>query len=81
MQIKEFILEELQKNYDINTDLDWEELNFVEEGYITSLGLIQFVVELEEQFNIRFTDEEIMSKEFQIVGRLVKLVEKKLESK
>ena len=57
--VKEYILELLQKNYTIEDDADVDNLNYIEEGYVTSLGLIQFMIELEEKFNIRFTDDEL----------------------
>lgn len=81
MNIKEFILNELQKNYAINDVENLEELNFVEEGYITSLGLIQFVVVIEEKYDIRFTEEEIMSTDFQVIGNLVELIKRKIADK
>ena len=46
MKTKDFILEELQKEYDIEGLENIDRLNFVEEGYITSLGIIQFVIAL-----------------------------------
>lgn len=79
--VKEYILEQLQKNYTIDENTDTEQLDYIEEGYVTSLGLIQFVVDLEENYGIRFSDEEISSKDFRIVGKLAKLVEKKINEK
>ena len=49
-----------------------------EEGYVTSLGLIQFMIELEEKFNIRFTDDELYSEDIRVVGSLAELIEKKM---
>ncbi len=81
MKTKDFILEELQKEYDIEGLENIDRLNFVEEGYITSLGIIQFVIALEEQFAIEFTEEELSSDDFKIVGKLVAMVERKIASK
>lgn len=77
--IKEFILKELQKNYDLDSNVDLDNLNFVEEGYVTSLGLLQFMVTLEEKYKIRFSDEEVMSENFQVVGKLAALIEEKIK--
>jgi acyl carrier protein len=76
--IKEYILEQLQKNYTIDQNEDIDHLNYIEAGYVSSLGLIQFVVDLEEKYGIRFTDEEISSEDFQIVGNLAALIERKI---
>lgn len=77
--VKEYILELLQKNYDIQGDIDIDNLNFVEEGFISSLGIIQFIIDIEEKYNIRFTEEELASEQIRIVGSLVKLIEYKME--
>lgn len=77
--IRDYILEQLQENYTIETTKNIDEINYVEEGYITSMGFIQFIVNLEEKFNIRFSDEEISSEDFQIIGKLVKIISKKID--
>lgn len=76
--VKEYILELLQKNCTIEDDVDIDNLNYIEEGYVTSLGLIQFMIELEEKFNIRFTDDELYSEDIRVVGSLAELIEKKM---
>lgn len=77
--VKEYILELLQKNYTIDDDVDVDNLNFIEEGYVTSLGLIQFIIDLEEKFKIKFTDDELYSEDLKVVGKLVDLIEKKMK--
>ncbi len=81
MNIEEFIVDYLQREYTIPQDVDIYNLNFVDEAYIDSLGMINFIVELEDNFDITFTDEEIASDEFKVVGTLTELIEKKLENK
>lgn len=79
--ILDFILSALQKKYTIDESINIESLNYVESGYVDSLGIIQFVCEIEDEFGITFTDEEISSSSFHIVGELIKLIEKKIEEK
>lgn len=81
MNIEEFIVDYLQREYTIPEDVDIKKLNFVDQAYIDSLGMINFIVELEDNFGITFTDEEIASEEFKVVGTLTELIEKKLENK
>lgn len=54
--IKEFIVDYIQREYTIPEDVDILSLNYVEAGYIDSLGMIQFIVTLEDKFHIAFTD-------------------------
>lgn len=77
MDINDYILNALQKKHTIDKNIDFMTLNYVEEGYVDSLGIIKFVVELEERFGIDFTDDELADPSFRIVGELIKLVEKK----
>lgn len=76
-----FVLSALQKKHSIDESVDVFSLNYVESGYVDSLGIIQFVCEIEDEFGITFSDEEISSSSFHIVGELINLIERKLEEK
>lgn len=76
---REFILEKLQREYSFKEGTDPDAVNYIEEGYMDSLGLLQFIGEMEDEFGIEFTDEELESGSFRIVGELIAMVEKKLE--
>ncbi len=78
MGVSEFILKLLQKKYSIERDIDIDTLNYVESGYVDSLGIIQFVFEIEDEFGIEFSDEELAAPSFKIVGELIKLIERKV---
>lgn len=79
MNISEYIIKALQKKHTIDSEIDIVTLNYVESGYVDSIGIIQFVVEIEDKFGISFTDDEISSPSFQVVGDLIKLVERKVK--
>ncbi len=53
-----------------NTDTD-----LVETGVLDSLGLVELLVAVEEEFQIRFAPEELEIDRFRSVGALVELVE------
>lgn len=77
-EVREFILDRLQKEYSFKEGTDIEKINYVEKGYMDSLGLIQFIGELEDEFDIEFSDEEMMDDSFRVVGSLIDLVTKKV---
>lgn len=79
MNVSEFVLRALQKEYTIDKTIDLETFNYVENGYVDSLGIIQFVCEIEDEFGITFSDEELASSSFQIVGKLIRLIEGKIK--
>ncbi|MFA6729959.1 MAG: acyl carrier protein [Candidatus Izemoplasmatales bacterium] len=76
--VKEFILDYLQREYTIPDDIDILSLNYIESGYIDSLAMIQFIATLEDEFNITFTDDDLVNPDIKVVGKLIKLVESKL---
>ncbi|GIO12303.1 hypothetical protein J19TS2_18580 [Cohnella xylanilytica] len=81
MKVMDYVLGLLQKKSTIDDSVDLDTFDYMENGYVDSLGVIQFVFDMEEEFGIAFTDEELASSSFRIVGELVKLIEKKLEEK
>lgn len=78
--IREYVLDRIQQEYVFEEGIDVDYINYVENGYVTSLGLIQFIVELEEKFKIRFTTEEMSSNEFCTVKGLTDIIKKKMGS-
>ena len=51
--------------------------NYVKAGLVDSLGLLRFVLELEEFFGIEFNNAEVASNEFKTLGGLCDLIERK----
>jgi acyl carrier protein len=52
--------------------------DFIDEGFLDSLGVVELITALEDKFNIRFSAQEMRSVEFGIVGGLINLVERSL---
>lgn len=79
-KIEEFIVEYIQREYTISEEVDILSLNYMEAGYIDSMGLLQFVATLEDEFGIEFTDEELAGCDIKVVGSLAKMIERKMEA-
>ena len=77
MDVKEFVLDYLQKEYTFPEDLDVMNLNYVESGYIDSLAFIQFIATIEDEFDIAFTDEDLDSITIKTVGGLIHMITQK----
>ena len=76
--IKQFVLDYLQREYSLPEGADPDTFNYIETGYVNSLGLIQFIATIEDEYEIFFTDEELESEEIQVVGNLVKMIAEKV---
>ena len=80
-KVREFVLDALQREYSFKKNVDVNTINYIEEGYMNSLGLVLFIAELEEEFGIEFTEEELSSSEFRTIGSLIAMVEYKIDHK
>ncbi len=77
--VKDFVVDYIQREYTIPDDTDILNLNFVDEGYVDSLGLVQFIYTLEDEFGITFSDEDLQNPDIKVVGKLIAIVESKME--
>lgn len=77
--IKDFVVGYLQKEYTIPAEVNIMTLNYVESGYVNSLGLIQFIAIIEDEFAIEFEDEDLENPDIKIVGKLIEIIKSKIE--
>lgn len=76
-EIKQFIVKYISKKGKLPQDINLDEFNYIDTGYVDSMGILKFVVELEQEFGIEICDDDIMLSEFKTIGGLVKLIEDK----
>ena len=74
--IREFILSNFLKGSELTTLVD--DASFLEEGIIDSVGVLELVAFIEETFNFRVEDEEIVPDNLDSVDKLVAFVQSKL---
>lgn len=75
--IKDFILKYISKKGKLPKDIDIDKFNYIDTGYVDSMGILKFVVELEQEFDIQISDDDIMLQEFKTIGGLVGIINKK----
>ena len=61
--------------------LEKQDYRYLDEGHVDSIGLIQFILEVEEIFDISLTSQDTKSDQFRTIKGLGQIVEKKLNSK
>lgn len=79
--IKEFIVKYISKKGKLPQNINLDEFNYIDTGYVDSMGLLKFVVELEQEFDIQICDDDIMLPEFKTIGGLANMIELKMGSK
>ena len=80
-EIYQYVISLLQEKAPLPSDVkdDLMSLRFLDHGYIDSIGIMEFILKLEEKFAVRFSPEDTESDEFRYVEGLVKMVEGKME--
>ena len=78
--IKEMILDFVQKEYPLPENVDYDTYDLLENGYIDSMSLVVFVSLLEEEYDIEFTSEEIVSNDFRTISGIEKLIKSKQQA-
>ena len=78
-QIYEVIVSLLEKRGPLqgNSDQEINNYRYLDVGHVDSLNIMQFVLEIEESFDISLSTEDTQSDEFRTVGGVITLVERK----
>ena len=80
-KIRQVILDFVEREYKLPENVDYDTFDFVENGFVDSMGMVQFVTILEDEFDIEFSAEELLSSDFRTVSGLEKLIEHKINAK
>lgn len=78
--MQDFIVDYLQREYELPEGIDLLTFNYVESGYVDSLGLIQFIATLEDEYNIEFSEDDLQNPAFKTVGGLMEIMKEKMKA-
>lgn len=75
--VQERVISLLEKKKPIPLSSVEEKLNYyyLDEGHIDSFGVIELIMDLEQEFNIKLDAEILQSEEFKVVGGIVTIIE------
>ncbi len=78
-RIYEVIVSLLEKRGPLqgNSDQEIRDYRYLDAGHVDSLNIMQFILEIEESFDISLSAEDTQSDEFRTVGGIITLVERK----
>jgi len=76
-KFKSFLLSYFSERSGLNLNELHEEADIFAEAYIDSLGVFGLVAEVEENFSISLTEEDMLSEKFRSIGGLVELLSAK----
>ena len=76
--ILEYIGLLLEKKQAIPSSVNLQDYRYIESGHIDSLGIMKFIIQIEDKFQIEISDDDMLSDSFQSVGGLVQIILGKL---
>jgi acyl carrier protein len=76
--IKRFVIELIEENGKLPTNVDLETFNYIDNGYVDSIGIIKFIVEIGEKYGVELEDSDIERGVFKTIGGIVKIIQEKL---
>lgn len=76
--VKKFIVGRLEKKAKLPTDAILDSFNYIDTGFVDSLGIMRFVVDIETKFDVEITEADMESAEFRTIGGLTSLICSKL---
>ena len=76
--IRQFVIKSIEKRTKLPKGIDIDSFNYIDTGYVDSLGIIKFVADIESTYDIEISDSDIESAEFRSVGGLVSIINRKL---
>ena len=79
--IRTFVISRIEKKSKLPTGGDMDDLDYMAAGYVDSMGIIKFILEIESEFDITISDDDLESPEFRTIGGLVRLIKSRIEKK
>ena len=75
--IYDVVLTLLEKRGTVPGDSEQDKLNYryLDAGHVDSLGLHQFILEIEDQFGFTLSSDESQSDDFRTLGGLIRIIE------
>ncbi len=78
MNISEKIFEFVREHFDIGDDPDYTpDVHLFDEGFVDSLGAVEIIAFVEEEFGIKITQKDITLYPMNTVNEIAKVVESK----
>ncbi|MCI5136831.1 MAG: acyl carrier protein [Candidatus Electrothrix sp. AR1] len=79
--ITEFIIMLLERKKPMPKNNNIEKLNFYESGHVDSLGMMKFIVQIEEKYDIEISESDMMKDDFVTIEGIVNLLHDKIQDR
>jgi len=73
-EVEQYVLGLIQKKAKLPADVDLASFDYLASGHVDSLGVISFVAQLEQEYDITITNATMESAEFRTVGGVIGII-------
>ncbi|MGO1251860.1 MAG: acyl carrier protein [Alcaligenes aquatilis] len=77
-EITRYLVEQLRQRNAALPEQGLGELDYIEHGYIDSMGVIKFVLDIEQTYSIEVSEDDLQSDAFRTINGLAALIADKL---
>lgn len=80
MDLKKDVIAYLEQSRPVPGESEEEKLacHYLDVGVIDSMGIVRLIADMEEKHGFQFTEDDLQSFEFQTVGGLISIIEKRI---
>lgn len=78
-EVKQYIVDYIERDFPMPENVEIEKFNFLDEGYVDSIEFFAFLIEIENHFCISITEEEMQNTDIHTIGGLKKLILEKMK--
>ena len=81
--IEQWLVAWFEKNSNVPKEaiLNKIDANYFEEAWIDSFKFVSFIMEMEDSFNIKFSNDEFQDRGFSTITGLTKIIRKRLDDR
>ncbi len=72
--VLEYVSSLIQKKGKFPANCNIAEFNYIDSGYVDSIAIIKFILDIEAKFDIEISEDDMVSQKFRTVGGLVGLI-------
>lgn len=80
-QITDFVIGLIEENGKLPLGVDVSNFNYIDTGYVDSIGIVKFIVEIDEEYGVEINSSDIEKNDFRTIGGITNMIIEKLSLK
>jgi acyl carrier protein len=78
-KIRTYIIDQLQKKGALPENIDPGQYRYLDARHIDSMGMLKFILNIENEFDIELETNDTQAEEFQTIDGVVRIIKQKLQ--